>query len=75
MTSEYTVQKASPAVDPGVVQFFENFYIISDDLSQIERYVDQFTHDAVFIIGGADPVRGADGRPHQATQQRHKLIP
>lgn len=67
MTSEYAVQKASPAVDPGIVQFFESFYIVSDDSSEIERYVNQFTHDAVFIIGGAEPMRGADGRPHQAT--------
>lgn len=66
MTSEYAVQKASPAADPGIVQFFESFYAISDDLSEIERYVDSFTHDAVFIIGGAEPVHGADGRAHQA---------
>lgn len=67
MTSEYTVQKASLAVDPGIVQFFESFYAISDDLSDIEGYVNRFTPDAVFIIGGAEPTRGADGRAHQAT--------
>lgn len=49
------------------MQFFESFYAISDDLSDVESYVNQFTHDAIFIIGGAEPIRGADGMAHQAT--------
>ncbi|VUC32389.1 unnamed protein product [Clonostachys rosea] len=58
--NEYTIQAASPAISGELVRFFEEFYAITDDPSEIENYVDQFTADAVFIRGGAEPTRGAD---------------
>ncbi|EFY99964.1 hypothetical protein X797_001382 [Metarhizium robertsii] len=38
------------AVSPEIVQFFEDFYRISDIPGEHDQYVDQFTQDAIFIL-------------------------
>ncbi|RTE83524.1 hypothetical protein BHE90_001934 [Fusarium euwallaceae] len=56
---EYTIQAASPTLSSDIIRFFEEFYIITDNPAEQENYVDQYTPDAVFIRGGAEPTRGA----------------
>lgn len=40
----------SYAVSPEIVQFFQDFYRISDIPGEHEQYVDLFTQDATFIL-------------------------
>ncbi|KAL1839130.1 hypothetical protein VTK73DRAFT_4124 [Phialemonium thermophilum] len=49
------------AVEPSIVQFFENFYAVSDTPDAHDVYVDQFTDDATFILA-SKVSRGRDGR-------------
>ena len=52
-----------PALISDIVRFFEEFYITTDNPTEQENYVDQYTPDAVFIRGGAEPTCGAAGKP------------
>lgn len=51
---------AGTSVDPGIVQFFEEFYAISDVPGEHDRYVDMLTDDATFIMA-SKKARGRDG--------------
>lgn len=48
------------SVDPGIVQFFEDFYRISDDPTANDDYVGQFTDDATFVMASKRAV-GKEG--------------
>ncbi|GJN71358.1 hypothetical protein PLIIFM63780_006310 [Purpureocillium lilacinum] len=50
---------AGTSVDPGIVQFFEEFYAISDVPGEHDRYVDMLTDDATFIMA-SKKARGRD---------------
>jgi len=47
-------------IDEGIKTFFEEFYKISDTPSAHEKYVDQFTNDAVLVMASKKGV-GRDG--------------
>lgn len=48
-------------VEPAIVQFFQNFYRISDDPNAHDEYVDMFTKDADFILA-SKASRGHEGK-------------
>lgn len=64
--SQYKAQyPAGVTVDPEVVQFFEDFYRISDTPGGHDVYVDQFTSDATFKLGSKSS-QGTDGMERQS---------
>jgi hypothetical protein len=48
-------------IDSGIVQFFEEFYKISDTPGDHEEYVNQFTPDATLVMASKKGV-GRDGQ-------------
>lgn len=50
----------STPFDPAYKQFFEDFYAVSDTPDAHEKYVDQYTQDAVLIMA-SKKVQGRDG--------------
>ncbi|KAH8602257.1 hypothetical protein B0O99DRAFT_561587 [Bisporella sp. PMI_857] len=51
MASQYKSQYPSDVtIDPGIVQFFEQFYEASDTPGEHENYVENFTADATLIL-------------------------
>lgn len=47
---------AGSSVELDIVEFFENFYRVSDTPGHHENYVDQFTQDATFILASKKAV-------------------
>jgi len=47
-------------IDEGIKTFFEEFYRVSDTPEAHERYVENFTEDAVLVMGSKKGV-GRDG--------------
>jgi len=47
-------------VNPGIKQFFEKFYQISDTADAHEQYADSFTADGTLIMASAK-LQGRDG--------------
>lgn len=47
-------------VDSGIVQFFEDFYKLSDTPDAHDEYVDQFTKDATLVMASKKGV-GSEG--------------
>lgn len=74
MTNSYqAVYPGDLAVSPEIVQFFEDFYRISDIPGEHDRYVDQFTQDAIFILASKKS-HGKQGlSPHFLQQHRLHL--
>ncbi|UNI17583.1 hypothetical protein JDV02_003915 [Purpureocillium takamizusanense] len=50
---------AGASVDPGIVQFLQDFYAVSDVPGEHDRYVDMLTEDATFIMA-SKRARGRD---------------
>lgn len=50
MAYAYTFETPRIPIDAGIIQFFEDFYRISDTPDAHDTYIDQFTPDATFIL-------------------------
>lgn len=51
MSHSYPFETPELSLDNGILQFFEDFYRISDTPGDHDNYVDQFAQDATFIVG------------------------
>jgi hypothetical protein len=60
MAELYTFDLPALSVDQGIVQFFKNFYHISDTFGLDENYVEQFEENATFIVAKKQS-QGSDG--------------
>ena len=57
---DYSIQTASDAsVQPHILEFIKDFYRISDTFGETEKYVDQFTPNATFVVAS----KKASGHP------------
>lgn len=60
MPYSYIFETPRIPIDAGIIQFLEDFYRISDTPDAHDRYVDQFTPDATFILA-SKVSNGTDG--------------
>jgi hypothetical protein len=47
---------SNPKVDPRIVEFYQNFYRVSDDPSAHDEYVDAMTKDGTLVMGSKKAV-------------------
>lgn len=57
------------SVDPEIVQFFEDFYRISDTPGAHDQYVDLFTSDATFKLASKQAI-GQEGAYNTPSMMR-----
>ncbi|KAJ4135236.1 hypothetical protein NW768_004857 [Fusarium equiseti] len=61
---DYSIRTPSDAsVQPHILQFIKDFYSVSDTFGETEKYVDQFTPDATFVVAS----KKASGHPEITT--------
>lgn len=66
MAHTYSFETPRLSLDQDILQFFEDFYNISDTAGDHDSYVSQFVDDATFIVAGRKN-QGREGQDFPVT--------